>query len=178
MRAGQPRFLGVAQVGQAEIDNLIDTLPGRKLVRHDVGGLEVAVHDAEVVRKLQGRAERRDNRLHFGEGHPALGGNLLLHGGPVEQLHDQERVVLVVHVEVENRDDVRMAQARAGAALAKETVARTRRAVLAANDLDGDFVAEERPARPVDRTHPPFGEQRQNLVAIVEDLPGGEHGVN
>ena len=125
MRAGQPRFLGVAQVGQAEVHDLVDALPGRKLVRDDVGGLQVAVHDAEIVRELQGRAERRDDRLHLGEGHPPLGRNLLLHGGPVEQLHDEEGMVLVVHVEVENRDDVGMAQARAGAAFAKETIART-----------------------------------------------------
>ena len=85
-------------------------------------------------------------------------------------------MVLVVHVEVENRDDVGMAQAGAGAALAEEPVARARPAVLAANDLDRDLVAEQRPARPVDRTHPTFGQQRQNLVAIVEDLAGGEHG--
>ena len=130
------------------------------------------------MRKLQGRAERRDNRLHFGNRHPALGGNLLLQGRPVEQLHDEEGVVLVVHVEVEDRDDVRMAQAGAGPAFPKETVAGASRSMLAADDLDGHVVTEERPARAVDRTHPPFGEQRQNLVAIVEDLPGGEHGVN
>ena len=69
-----------------------------------------------------------------------------------------------------------MAQAGAGAAFAEESIARTRPAVLAADDLDRDFVAEQRPPRPIDRAHPPLGQQRQDLVAIVEDLAGGEHG--
>ena len=94
----------------------------------------------------------------------------------VEELHHQKRMVLIVDVEVENRDDVGMAEAGAGAALAEEPVARARSAVLAADDLDRDLVAEQRPARPIHGTHPTFGQQRQNLVAIVQDLPGREHG--
>ena len=68
MRTGQPRFLCVAQVGQAEIDDLVDPLPGSELVRHDVGRLQIAVHDAEIVRELQRRAERRHDRLHLRRG--------------------------------------------------------------------------------------------------------------
>ena len=48
--------------------------------------------------------------------------------------------------------------------------------MLAADDLDRDLVAEERPAGPVDRTHSTLGQQGQNLVAIVEDLARREHG--
>ena len=71
---------------------------------------------------------------------------------------------------------MRMAQPRAGSAFAEEPVTRTRSTVFAADDLDRDLVAEERPASPVDRTHSTLGQQGQNLVAIVEDLPRREHG--
>ena len=176
MRTRQPRFLCIAQVGQSEIDDLVDALPGRELVRHDVGRLQIAMHDAEIVRELQRRAERRHDRLHVREAHPSLGGDLLLDGGTVEQLHHQKRMVVVVHVEVEDRDDVRMAQPRAGAAFAEKAIARARSAVLAADDLDRDFVAKERPPRPIDRAHPTLGQERQDLVTIVEQLAGREHG--
>ena len=48
----------------------------------------------------------------------------------------------------------------------------------AEDDLDRDFVAEQRAAGAIDRAHPAFGERRENLVSAVEDLPGREHGLN
>ena len=114
----------VAQVGQAEVHDLVDALAGSELVRDDVGRLQIAVDDAEVVRELERGAERRHDRLHLREAQPPLRRDFVLDRQPVQQLHHQERMVLVVHVEVEDGDDVRMAQARAGAALAKEPIAR------------------------------------------------------
>ncbi len=98
-----------------------------------------------------------------------------LQGLPVEQFHDQERVILVVHVEVENRDDVGMAEAGAGSAFAEESIARSGAAGLRSHDLDRDFVPEQRAPRAIHGAHPSFGQQREDFVTVVEDLAGREH---
>ena len=102
MRPGQARFLRFAQVGESEIDDLVDALAWREFVRDDVGRFQVAMDDAEVVRKLEGGAKRRHDRLHLRETHSPLGRELVLHRRPVEQLHHQKGMILIVYVEVEN----------------------------------------------------------------------------
>ena len=175
VRPGQPCFVGLAQVGKAEVDDLVDPLPGRELVRDDVRRLQIAVHDSQIVGELQRRTERRHDLLHLRDRHPAVCGELLFQGLPVEQFHDQERVILVVHVEVENRDDVGMAETGAGAAFAEESIARSGAAGLRSHDLDRDFVPEQRAPRAIDGAHSSFGQQREDFVTVVEDLAGGEH---
>ena len=129
----------------------------------------------EIVGELQRRTERRHDLLHLRDRHPAVCGELLFQGLPVEQFHDQERVILVVHVEVENRDDVGMAETGAGAAFAEESIARSGAAGLRSHDLDRDFVPEQRAPRAIHGAHPSFGQQREDFVTVVEDLAGREH---
>ena len=46
-----------------------------------------------------------------------------LEAGPVQQLHDEERPLLGVHVEIEDGDDVGVPELRADTALAQEALA-------------------------------------------------------
>ena len=94
----------------------------------------------------------------------------------VQQLHHEERTPFGIEVVVENRDDVRMTKLRAGAALAEEAL--TRAGIgpeVGPHDLHGDLVAEQRPARAIDRPHPALGDGGDNLVAAVQDRPDGDH---
>ena len=67
--AASPRRL--AQVGKAEVDDLVDALARAELVADDVGRLEVAMDDAAVVGELQRGAERRHDRRTSLERQPA-----------------------------------------------------------------------------------------------------------
>src|SRR5262249_17925393 len=137
VRTGEPLVrIRLADVCEAEVHELVHALSRGEFVSDDVGWLEVPMNDAEAVRKLERCANRRQKRLDFGQRQAPAFRNLLLETAAVEQLHHEERMVLAIHVEIEDRNDVRVAEAGAGAALAHEAFARTGARVLAANDLD------------------------------------------
>ena len=119
---------------------------------------------AATASRIATHALRRHRRLEI---------DLFAQARPAEQLHHHEGLVGRVDVEVEDADDVRMAQLRAGAALAQEALARLRRRIRRGlHHLDRDLVAE---ARSAGRDTPgPCRPRRagQNLVAIV-DLGAG-----
>ena len=121
------------------------------------------------------RADRRHDPLHLIDGERTALGQVLLQARPAEQLHHEERPLRIVGVVVEDRDDVRMAELRAGAALANEPLERPRAPVLRQDHLDRDVVAEQDPPRAIDRAHAAFRERREDLVATVEDLANREH---
>ena len=75
-----------------------------------------------------------------------------------------------VDVEVEEGDDVGVAQLRTGTAFAQEPLAQLRRRVeRRVHHLDGDLVAELQPAGAVDLTHPAWQTERaDDFVAVVE----------
>ena len=117
----------------------------------------------------------RHDAPHVVDRQPAVRANLVLQARAVEQLHHQERVLGLIDVEIEDRDDVRVAEPGAGPALAHESLAGRVAGLVGADDLDGHLVAEQRAAGAVDRAHPAFGERREYLVPAVEDLSGGVH---
>ena len=71
---------------------------------------------------------------------------------------------------------LRMPEACARTALAHEAFAGARDCRIREDDLDRDFVAEQRAAGAIHGAHPAFGERRENLVSPVQDLPRREHG--
>ena len=75
-------------------------------------------------------------------GQPDTLRQFILQARPAEQLHHQERALRVVGVVVEDRDDVRMAQLRAGAALADEPFERRGTLHIREDDLDRHVVAK------------------------------------
>jgi hypothetical protein len=177
VRPGQPRLVGgLADVREAEVHDLVDALPWRELVRDDVGGLQVAMDDAVAMGEMERGAQRRHDRLHVVERQSAALADFLLDAAAVQQLHHQERTIGLVGVEVEDRDDVGVAQAGTRPALAHEPLDRTRTGVVGADDLDGDLVAKQQAPRPVDGAHAAFGERGEDLVPAVKDLPDRQHG--
>ena len=175
VRPGQPRFVRLTDVREAEVDDLVHALIRREGVRDHVGRLEIAVHDPRVVGKLQRVTDLLDDLLNVSHREPAVRSNLVFEAGTVEQLHDQERVLRLVGVEIEDRDDVGMAEPGAGPAFTEETLPGRVARLVGANDLDGDLVAEKGTSCAVDRSHPALGERRQYFVPAVEDLSGGVH---
>ena len=86
---------------EAEVEHLHPAVVGH----HDVAGLEIAVHDAALVRGDEGVGQRDRELEHAGEGKPARGDELV-QALPVDQLHREEADAVLILDGVE-RDDVR-----------------------------------------------------------------------
>src|SRR5262249_41113860 len=101
---------------------------------------------------------------------------LLPEAAAVQQLHHEERPPFAVEVVIEDRNDIRMPQLRARAALAQEALACAPVArKFRADDLQRDVVAEQAAPRAKDGAHAAFGKQFDDLVPSVQDRSGGEH---
>ncbi len=120
--------------------------------------------------------DRGQQVLHRAEVEPIPHLQLFVQARAVQVLHHQVGLALRIDVEVEDRDDVRMAQLGAGAALAQEALAPHGRIGSGPpNDLDGDVVAKQRAVREIDLAHPAGGELAPNLVLPVEEGSFGKH---
>jgi hypothetical protein len=114
---GQP--LGDPEVGQE------GPLGGRAQLRQeDVGGLDVPMHQAFFVRRIQRRSDRRDDRERPLRFERSLTEHLA-EVRAIDVLHRDEEPTLSL-VRVVDRDDVRMLQTRRGRGLADESVAEPR----------------------------------------------------
>ena len=154
------------QLGEAEVEHLRLAARGDE----DVGRLDVAVDDA--VARARRRARRRSAIAEIEQlverQRPAAdaGASSVL---AVEQLHDDERLALVL-ADVVDRADVRMVQRRGGARLALEALERLRVArQLARQELERDLAAEARVLGAVDDTHAAAAEPVEDAV-VGEDL--------
>ncbi len=147
------RLFDLGQLGQAEIENLDLAL----FVDDDVGGLQIAVHDARAVRGRQSvgdldRVAQRVIQPH------ALAADQPVQGLAGHVLHGDEVHRLAIHlagVDVENRDDVAIAQRRGGFRFLGEA----RPAVGVRNrgggqHFDGDRPVQVRVQRAVHHAHP------------------------
>ncbi len=112
---------------QPKVDHFVHHLAGLEPVRDDVLRLQIAMDDPGAVRQVQRGADRGQQMLHRGQVEPIPHLQLLVQARPVQVLHHEVGLPLGIDVEVENRDDVRVAQLRAGAALAQEALAPDRR---------------------------------------------------
>ncbi len=166
----------LADVDQPEIDDLEDVAARHVLVADDVGRLEIAVHDAGVMRELQGAAQRGRDVEHLVHGQLPVEGETLQQAGSVEVLHHQEGAAVRVDVVIEHAHDVGMAELCGSTAFAQEPLAQ-RRVVRGTEDLHRDVVAKQDAAGPIDRSHAAAGEQLENLVTAVDDLACREHAV-
>ena len=178
MRLRQRRLVvALAQRHEAEVDHLVDDLAGLKAMADDVLQLEIAVHETQRVRELQGAADRAQHVSRRAEVEPSARAKLLRQVRAIQVFHHQVRLVVRSDVEVEDRDDVRMAELRARAGLAKEArapLARVRS--RGPYELHGHVVAEHPASREVDLAHPAAAEATADLVLAVEDRAVREHG--
>jgi len=87
-RLGEPHVVG--HLGDPEVD---DHRSGS--AEHDVAGLEVAVDDADAVDGVQRVGEPVGEGAQLVGGERAVGGHVVLQGGPVDELGDDERLVVL-----------------------------------------------------------------------------------
>ena len=160
----------IGQARDAEIEDLQHALG----VDHQVGGLDVAVDDAGAVRVCQPRAELLDHQKPLGEGQRRGAAQDLRErlAGDVLHRHEGQAVGLA---DVEDDDDVLVAEAGDGPGLADEPLAELLVVlVLVLEHLDGDEPLETRVPSQVERPHAAGAETALHLV--LADVTGG-HGV-
>ena len=172
---GRPRGVG-HHLGDPEVEDLE---PRRAVVargEEDVLGLEIAVHDARRVRPLEReRRLRQEEHDHLRRERPALP-EMRAEVLAAEQLHHQEgRPRFGVDARVEGLDDVLALDVRRHPRLELEALAHD----LVAQDSRQHHL--EGPALPclevdalVHRAHPARLEAAHDLVAPLEERPGGE----
>jgi hypothetical protein len=163
----QPRAVGpgLQQLGDAEVEQLYPVSPA-PVDHEDVVRLDVAVHHAGGVRRLQRLADLGDD-LH---GTVQMEGPLAEEGaqGPtLEQLHDAEGPLqslcssLLTHVQ--HPDDVRVAHAAHCSGFAKEAVQQGAGfEVFLAEQLEGHLVAIS--LGPKNAPHGSFSEEAEDAV--------------
>ena len=155
------RDVAHGEAGHAEVHDLHPALPREE----DVGGLDVAVHDAHLVRVGEALEDGGDDGDLALEAQGRRGAHGLEEVVPAEELHgDVGRAVGVV-AEVEDGDHVGMHHARDGARLALEAVLLLRvPRDLGEHHLEGDVPLEQRVARVVHDAHRARPQAPEDLV--------------
>ena len=125
----------------------------------DVAGLQIAVDDAQVVRRLQRRAHRLENLQHLARRETAALGQDRPQVDALEQLHHVERAPVGQIVELEDVDDARVLDHVDGARFLHEARDHLRRRrELPAQHLDRGAPAQDAVLRLVDGTAAAGGE--------------------
>ncbi len=147
------------------------------VVQQKVRGLHVSMHDALGVGGVQTRSSLTEPLDRSARGDRS-GSDSLVHGAPVQVLHDDERLA-VVFADVEDRHDVRMCrEARRSACLSREASANVGVArVPLGEHLDRDGSAQEAVDGAVDVSHPAARERADGRVPRRQDPLGHGRGV-
>jgi hypothetical protein len=146
-------------------DAEVQDLDGPVVENAHVARLDVAVHDAVLVRERQSRAQLDDDVELLVQRERRLRVHDLLEVPAPEKLHHDERRVLFL-AELVDRHDVAVLQPRDGLRLAMEAVAR--RGVAGEIDqhqLDRDVALEHLVVRAVQHTHPAPSDALDDVVA-------------
>ena len=144
--------------GQAEIDHLgVAVVP-----HHDVLGLDIPVHDPGGMGRGQRLGHLADEVHQLGQG--GTPGRERPQRLPLDQLHDEEGLALVL-VDVVDRADVGMVQGGGGAGLAPEPLQPLGiPGILLGQELEGDAAAEAGVLGLVDDPHAAAAERLQREV--------------
>ena len=157
---------GVTRTGDTEVEDFEGGLPGDE----QIGGFDVAMDNRLGV----GRGEHLEELVHNGdggvEGHPAAAAVAqVLHRGPFEELHHEERCAVFRHVVVDDANGARMLHGVGDIPLAKESGANVlTNADLRVQQLDGELGLV--PVRGgVDRGHAPHAKDAVDAVFAAQD---------
>ena len=155
--------------GETEVEEL-DARPGQ----HDVGGLQVAMHDAAPVRLVQCVRDLDADPKRLFERESALC-ETSREGVAFEKLHD-EVLGLAVTPDVVERADVRVRELRDGLRLSLQPLARLGRGGQPRRqDLDRDLAAQAGVLCAVDLAHSARAERREDLVGAQARSGGESH---
>ena len=156
----------VVGMREAEIHDP-DPCPQTVLARdHDVGRLDVAVHDAARVAVVESFGHL-DADVHDISETQRLVADQPQQGGPADQRHDEEERALIA-AEVVDRHDRGVIHLGDDLGLALEAFLHLGRQVVRGDELDGDLAIQERVAGAVHDAHASTAELGENLVAIGE----------
>ena len=139
---------------------------------HDVGRLEIAMHDADPV-SLHHRVAYLEQVIDgFGDRERATRLELVGEIATFQEFHHEVGRPVRQGIHVEHAHHVRASQMRCRARLALET----RDGVLAGHQigqqhLDGDALAEPHVPRFVDDAHPARADGLDDRVLIADDVP-------
>ena len=166
-RAGELRVARARRGGQPEVGDP----RAAAAVDHDVGWLQIAMHEAAVVRRREARADvaRQRQRLVGREASdaPEQRGEVFA----IDVLHGDE-VIAVDFNHVVQATDVRVRDLPADAHLVVERVEAAR--VADRNVFERDALAELQVIGAVDLPRPSAADQRNDPVAARDDQAGGE----
>ena len=138
-----------------------------------VGGLDVTVHDPRAVGRGQGRGHLGADPRDLGHRHPAVLGEQLGQAAGGEVLHDQAGLAVVLD-DVEDRDGVRVVQARGDPGLAHRPVrpdlgVRRVQPGSGVQALDRHVAAQALVEGPPDHAHAAGADLLDQPVAADED---------
>ena len=114
------RVAGVGQLGDSEVDQLDEIGAAGLVDEEDVVRFEVPVDDSAVVGRLQRAAALKENRSHALERKRRSGLHERLQRPPLQEFHDEVVPAAVRDVEIENVDDVLVADDVHGLCLVEE----------------------------------------------------------
>src|SRR6476661_3597351 len=112
---------------------------------------------AELLEQLQAARERQSRAV----------ANQLRERFTRQELHRDERIAVML-ADVEDRHDVRMAQAAGGARLPREALAKRLGVQAMAQQLDRDEAIDRRIARKKQRPHSAFTDLVEDLIPAYE----------
>ena len=158
--------VGLDGLGDAEVEHLDEVAPAA-VDEEDVLGLDVAVHDAALVR----RAERRGCLAHDVEhaplGERALALEQLRQAVPLEVLHDDEGASVLGRARVGDVDDVLVADRRRQPRLLHQALRHLGAIeVLFAQHLDRHGLGQQHVRGLVHGAHAAFADLARQAVAI------------
>ena len=143
--------------------------------QQDVGGLDVAVHEAGGVRDVERGRDLGDDRRRARRGQLAAALDERVQVGARDVAHDDVQRAAVLAGRVD-RHDVRMVDRRGHARLALEALAELGVAgAVGGDDLQRDGAAQVELHGAVDDAHPAAGDDALDAAA-AEDLAWGELG--
>jgi hypothetical protein len=159
---------GVEHLGQTEVDHLHEVFPGTGGFDHHVLGLQVTVHDTEVVGLAKRREHLCDDAQHARDGQRPLLVGQLRELPSAQQLHHHVEAAVGL-AEVDDRHRVRVVERTGGARFVDES----RLGVVVSEQVRVNGLHRHRPAQhlllgPVDPSHAAHIEQLEN------DVPPGQ----
>ena len=167
--------IGAPRLGDAEVDELEEGLSPAERDEH-VLGLEVAVDDAERVRRLERLEDLRRVVARRRHRQPPLALHHRRQRLALQQLHHDVRVAVGRAVHVRHLHDVGAADLRRDARLLEEPLDESRAArELRVEHLDGDPRPEHGVLALVDRAHAAVAEEPRELVLAVDVAADADH---